>query len=113
MTRFDDKRRALAKKLSDNLMAQRERVFQETREQFERRLEIFGPAVPAGTIERMEQGDLSVPLEFWLSAWMAMQVADGVVEGSRSDAALFLAAAKQAPGIESEIVQELGKRGRD
>lgn len=111
MSRFDDKRLILIKKLSDNLRAQRERVFQETPEQFAQRLAIFGPPVPPGMVERMEAGDPSAPLEHWLSAWMAMQVADSVVEGSRSDAALFLAATRPPAGIETEIAQELAKKG--
>lgn len=113
MKRFDDKRLTLFRKLADNLKAQRERVFNENYEQFSQRLEIFGPPIDPGLIERMESADPTVPLEAWMSAWMAMQVADSVVEGSRSDAALFLASVRPPAGIEDEIQSELSKRGHD
>lgn len=113
MKRFDDKRNALFRKLADNLKAQREKVFQESPQDFKKRLEIYGPDLEDGIVERMEMADQSVPIEAWMSAWLTMQVADSVVEGSRSDTALFLASVRAPAGIETEITTELTKKGQD
>lgn len=55
----------------------------------------------------MENGSATVDISSWIGAFQAMQVADAVVRSTRNDAALFLAAAEMAPGIEAEMAHNL------
>ena len=106
--RHAEKRHHLLEKLGAHLKGQRQAVFHETHEQFAQRLALYGaPGATAAMIEAMEAGAPDVSIEHWLCAWQAMQVADAVAMASKSDAALFLAAAQAAPGIEEEMAAEL------
>lgn len=106
-----EKQRYLLLKIGAHLLGQRQSVFGESQEQFAKRLAKFGDAgATSAQVDAMESGDPAVGIGSWVCAWQAMQVADAVAHASKSDAALFLAAARHAPGIEDEIAHELNKR---
>lgn len=110
--RHHDRRLHLLEKLGAHLRAQRESVFRETPAQFALRFELFGcDNADEALVASMEAGQGLVPLDAWMAAWQIMQVAESVVNASKSDAALFLAAARAVPGIEQEIAAELNKNG--
>jgi hypothetical protein len=106
-----EKQRFLLLKMGGHLLGQRQAVFCETQEQFAQRLVRFGDfEATAQQVDSMEKGDPTVAIASWICAWQVMQVADAVAHASKSDAALFLAAAKHAPGIEQEIALALNKK---
>ena len=109
--RHIEKRAFLLQKMGSHLLGQRQAVFRETQEQFAQRLALFGEeAADVALVQALESGNPAVSIASWMCAWQVMQIADAVVQASKSDAALFLAAARHAPGIEQEIAHELNKR---
>ena len=111
--RHIEKQKYLLLKLGAHLTGQRQSVFNESQEDFAKRLIRFGDEnATAAQIDAMESGDPSVGIGSWVCAWQVMQVADAVAHASKSEAALFLAAARHAPGIEKEISHELNKQER-
>lgn len=108
--RHQERRLHLLEKLGLHLRGQRQAVFCETPDQFALRFERFGyDGASAALVVAMETGQPEVNMDAWMAAWQIMQVADAVVTASKSDAALFLAAARSAPGIEEEMLTELNK----
>lgn len=108
---LSEKRLAFISRLGENLKAQREVVFQETIEQFAARFSLFGVDLSAEAVAAMEDGSLDAPISHWMAAFQIMQVADGVVASTKSNAALFLAAARHAPNAEADLQIALARRG--
>lgn len=106
------KRAALLAELGANLRAQREAVFSESPEAFCSRLrERWGVAIEPAALLAMEAGDPLAPIEAWLAAWQAMQVADAAAAATRSEAALFLAAAARPGGLLAELAADNERAG--
>lgn len=110
LMRHEEKRLHLLEKLGAHLRSQRQAVFRETPDEFSHRLALFG-ARPSGArlVVAMENGSPDVSIGDWMCAWQVMQVADAVAGASKSEAALFLAAAQAEPGIEEEMASQLNK----
>lgn len=109
--RHTEKRTNVLAKIGENLKAQRLTVFRETQEEFATRMNAFGLLeVDAALVDAMENGASNITIDSWLCAFQIMQVIDPVAKATKSDSALFLAAAKFAPNIEEEMTQELNKR---
>lgn len=107
--RHTEKKMHLLQKLGEQMKAQRLTVYQESPDQFAERLKIFGAETNADDVAEMERGNPDIPIGTWMSAFILMQVSDAVVKASKSDAVLYLAAAKHAPGIEEEMKNALNK----
>jgi hypothetical protein len=93
-----DKHISLLKKLGAFVQEQRVKVFQESEADFANRLNKYCHSdnlFQANHITDMESGNNKLPLCFWLFTWQLMQVADKVVDASKSDTSLFLASAKR------------------
>lgn len=112
MSRFIEKHQHLLDRLGRHLLAQRETVFKESPALFAQRMALFGSTCSADDVLAMESGSPSIPIGLWMSAWLAMQVADAAVDATRSDAALFLAATSFPPDIEKQMLNDL-KRHSD
>jgi hypothetical protein len=109
--RHTEKRANILAKIGDNLKAQRLTVFRETQQDFANRMNAFGLLdVDASTVDAMENGARNITIDTWLCAFQIMQVIDSVAKSTKSDSALFLAAAKFAPNIEEEMTHELNKK---
>lgn len=109
--RHTEKRVNVLAKVGENLKAQRLTVFRETQEEFATRMNAFGLLeVNASIVDAMESGSKDITIDTWLCAFQIMQVIDAVLKSTKSDSALFLAAAKFAPNIEEEMTNELNKR---
>jgi hypothetical protein len=93
-----DKHISLLKKLGMFVQEQRIKVFQDSEVEFATRLNKYchsDDLFHAHHITEMESGNNKLPLCFWLFTWQLMQVADKVVDASKSDNSLFLASAKR------------------
>ena len=102
--RHVEKRHHLLAQMGAHVASQRIKVFREDLHAFANRLRLFGAdQADAASVEAIERGDGQVPFELWMAAFQAMQVADAVARASKNDAALFLAAAEFASGIEAEM----------
>lgn len=108
---LSERRSAFAARLGENLRAQREVVFSQTPSEFAARFAPYGLSLSGEDVEAMESGSDAMPLSHWIAAFQIMQVADAIVAASKSNAALFLASARQAPGIEEEVRKAFAKRG--
>lgn len=106
-----DKHHALLKRLGTYVQEQRVKVFQEDHEQFSKRLAPFSPGpISSHDVSRMEQGDGSIPLSLWLSAWQLMHVSDKIVDASKADTALFLAASERMNLSEADVRSQTPKK---
>ena len=104
-----EKRQHHLQKLAENLKAQRTIIFKETEAQFAQRFTLFGANASESDVLSMEQGSPAVSIELWICAWQVMQISDSIIKATKSDAALYLAAAQIDPGIESEMAANLNK----
>lgn len=90
----------IVEKDMQNAMATMGRGVREYREQvLNVTQEAFGSRIGAtrATVIKMEQGDPSVSMKYWIRAWSLMEVLNGITEASYPDVVLYLA-----------MVQELG-----
>lgn len=106
--RHVEKRDHLLGQMGLNVASQRATVFREDTAAFAARLRLFGSSnATSETVEALERGDGSLPMSAWFAAFQAMQVEEAVARSTKNDAALFLAAAQFAPGIEEEMARAL------
>lgn len=105
-----DKHRMLLLKMGRFIREQRIKVFQEDIATFSERLTAHTSLKFSNKdVEKMENGDGSIPIDLWLAAWQLMQVADKVVDASKCDSTLFLASAERLNLSESDILKNTPK----